>query len=80
MAQYLSGCQKDIVPPPTEKAQSVSTSKRKPTLAGEDEPKEKRQKEKPPHKKNVPRMQEGRRQFQEASFDPCQKGSQRRSR
>ena len=41
VAQSLSGCQKDIVPPPTEKAQSVSTSKRKPTLAGEDEPKEK---------------------------------------
>lgn len=36
VAQYLSGSQEDIVPPPTEKAQSASTSKRKATLAGED--------------------------------------------
>ena len=41
MSQYFSGCNNYFVPPPTEKAQSVSTSKRKPTLAGEDEPKEK---------------------------------------
>lgn len=44
VAQYLSGSQEDIVPPPTEKAQSASTSKRKATLAGEDKPKEKSRK------------------------------------
>ena len=79
VAQYLSGSQEDIVPPPTEKAQCLHKQEEAHISRGR-RAQRKRQKEKPPHKKNVPRMQEGRRQFQEASFDPCQKGSQRQSR
>lgn len=63
VAQYLSGSQEDIVPPPTEKAQSASTSKGKATLAGKDEPKEKSRKRSHHTKRMFPRMQEERRQF-----------------